>query len=216
MSVLTSRASYMRNIAEELGLPGKRCIDCYIERGISAWPLEFFNYNPHGPCAIGGQDPNTRACLHIGCYSAQCAGHILSARTAVDPFERKVTDAFRRHAKQDSITLYQVLQRWGTTVKLEAARMREAYEHGICERREGGCNRPYINMPNGLKDLTYDRRDPTKPFLPNNVTYMCDTCNGAKGRMSPERFAIRHQCWTAYDDTPVQPRYEAMALFDVG
>jgi hypothetical protein len=208
----------LRDVAAEMGLPGKRCLDCLNECDVSAWPLEFFDYMPRGECAKAARskDPNFKPCIHEGCYSARCTGHSLSARTARDPFERKVHDSFRRHAAQDGITLAQLLMRWNTTVKEKAAWMRERYETGRCPREKFGCGRRWTSMPNGPRDMTFDRTDPDKLFLPHNVDLLCITCQLAKLNMPPERFAIRHRCWHIYDELPKVPKLSDRMLRALG
>jgi hypothetical protein len=203
----------MRDVAAEMGyLPGKECPDCLNECGVSRWPLQFFDYRPNGACAGKSKDPNSCRCQHPGCYSAVCTGHALTGRTAIDLFERKVEDAFRRHAKQDGITTGQMYARWGTTKKREAARLREKFETKCCPKERFGCGRPYKTMKNGPRDLTFDRIDPDGPFLPWNVSDLCVTCNTAKSRMAPAEFAVRHRCWQVYDEIPKVPRYIQEAL----
>jgi hypothetical protein len=189
-----------RSVADELGLPGKKCPDCAYEFGIAAWPLDFFNYNPRGDCA-GGNDGNPQ-CLHPGCYSAKCTGHMLTARTKTDPWLRKVNGSFGRHAKEDGITRAQLFARWGTTPEVEAASLQVEYETGVCPKNQFGCGRAYRDMGHGPADITYDRIDPTKPFMPWNKGHLCLTCNDAKHKMPPERFAIRHRCWLIFDELP--------------
>jgi hypothetical protein len=167
--------------------------------------------SPPRACA-GSKDPYSR-CQHPGCYSAQCTGHALTARTATDPFERKVEDAFRRHAKQDGITAGQLYARWGTTKKREAAKLREKYETGCCPKDRFGCGRPYKTMKNGMRDMTFDRIDPGQPFMPWNVGDLCGTCNGAKSKMPPDQFAVRHRCWQIFDVIPKVPMYTQETLW---
>ena len=205
----------LRDVAQEMGLQGKQCVDCLNETGVIAWPLQFFDYRPHGVC-VGSKDLNSQRCVHLGCYSARCVGHMLSARTARDLFEKKVESSFRRHAAQDGITLAQLLMRWGTTVKAKATELREEFETGCCRDEDYGCGRAWTSMPGGPADMTFDRRDPDKPFLPHNVKLLCLTCNRAWHQMSPELRAIRHRCWQVYNELPKVPKFTERMLMALG
>lgn len=208
----------LRDVAQEMGLPGKGCLDCLNETGVVAWPLQFFDYMPRGACAVAARskDPNFKRCDHAGCYSARCTGHMLSSRTARDPFEKKVSDSFRRHAKDDGISLPQLLMRWGTTVKAKAAELRQEYETGRCPKDKLGCGRRWTVLPNGPRDMTFDRIDPDADFLPHNVGLLCITCQLAKLNMPPAQFAIRHRCWQVYDELPKAPKFTDRMLIALG
>jgi hypothetical protein len=206
----------LRDVAQEMGLSGKQCLDCVNETEVIAWPLQFFDYNPRGACALGGKDLNPKRCAHPACYAARCVGHMLSDRTARDIFEKKVESSFRRHAQQDGITLAQLLMRWGVTVKEKAAELRAEFETGCCRVEDYGCGRSWKSMPNGSADMTFDRRDPDKPFLPHNVKLLCLTCNRSWHKMSPELRAIRHRCWQVFAELPKVPRFTERMLIALG
>lgn len=199
-----------RDVAAEMGyVPGKQCPDCATELGIATWPLDFFNWEQSGWCRRqGSKHANCLpGCPHACCYSARCTGHMLTARTGGDIFAKKIARSFRRHAADDGITLGQLLMRWGTTTAGLAAKYRTEYETGRCPKEQFGCGRTWKSMPNGARDMTFDRINPAGPFLPHNVAVLCITCNVAKAKMPPERFAVRHRCWQIFDDAPKLPRY---------
>lgn len=212
----------MRDVAAEMGLPGKQCLDCLNECDVAAWPLQFFDYMPRGACAEAARraarskDLNFKRCAHLGCYAARCVGHMLSARTARDIFEKKVESSFRRHAEQDGITLPQLLMRWGTTVKEKAAWLRQEYETGHCRREDYGCGRSWKSMPGGPGDMTFDRKDPDQDFLPHNVKLLCLTDNRAWHKMPSEIRAIRHSCWRVFDALPKVPKLPERMLMALG
>jgi hypothetical protein len=137
---------------------------------------------------------------------------MLTARTEQDPFAKKIARSYRRHAVEDGITLRQLLMRWGTSVAGLAAKYRAEYETGRCPKEQFGCGRTWKSMPNGIRDMTFDRIDPDGPFLPHNVALLCTTCNGAKSKMPPERFAVRHRCWQIFDEAPRLPQWEQGVL----
>jgi hypothetical protein len=198
-----------------MGLPGKTCLDCLNETGVAVWPLAFFDYQPNGECR-NRKDLNCKRCAHPACYSSRCVGHMLSARTARDIFEKKVESSFRRHAQQDGITLAQLLTRWGVTVKEKAAELREEFETGCCRLDDYGCGRSWKSMPGGPGDMTFDRKNPDEDFLPHNVKLLCLTCNRAWHKMPPEVRAIRHSCWRIFAALPKVPKFTDRMLMALG
>ncbi len=139
---------------------------------------------------------------------------MLTARTDRDTFAKKIERSFRRHAEEDGVTLKQLMMRWGTTTGALAVKYRAEYELGVCPKEPFGCGRTWKSMPNGVRDMTFDRVDPNGPFLPHNVAPLCITCNVAKAKMAPERFAVRHRCWQIFDETPRIPIPVQIVLFE--
>lgn len=80
------------------------------------------------------------------------------------------------------------------------------------------CREPFKSMGHGLRDITLDIMDPTKP--PNyrtNVQWCCATCNSIKQSMSPEEWGewlLYADRWTARQDELKRGSFAGLPMFD--
>jgi hypothetical protein len=66
---------------------------------------------------------------------------------------------------------------------------------GVC----GYCWRPFVEMEHGLQDISLDILNPEDlPYYRTNVRWCCSTCNSAKNRMGPSRWAAKQEMWVLW------------------
>ena len=110
-------------------------------------------------------------------------------------WERKARSTLKRHAKKLGISLDEMITDLGWDVERIAHEMEHHYQNGCTQ-----CGHPYKEMEQGRGALTidhWDRRLP--PGYGSNTQIMCQTCNRAKGTMTPEEWNEYKRLWRLRD-----------------
>ena len=102
-------------------------------------------------------------------------------------------------------------KRFGWNLQAMAHDIQHAFKNG-CPY----CRQPFVEMANGLADVTLDIIDPSKPpYYATNTRWCCLTCNRAKSKTDPSRWAKKLLWWDEWRRTSVgSERTQSGTLFD--
>ncbi|HSS10024.1 MAG TPA: hypothetical protein VLL25_09075 [Acidimicrobiales bacterium] len=81
----------------------------------------------------------------------------------------------------------------GVSVDYLATKMQRTYDRpdAVCPH----CRVPWSQMPNGLSDMSVDRRDRSALLSRENLVLMCRTGNNQKGTLEPRTWEVRQAYW---------------------
>ncbi len=110
------------------------------------------------------------------------------AAKALDPYTSAFKQRRRSHASRWGYSVADLVDVYGWDDVRRIGEMRAQFEFGYCPvcvwDNHGVCVLEYFrDMTHGLADLTIDRiRQDEPPWWPNNVRWICKTCNSREGR----------------------------------
>ena len=165
--------------ANEDGIPQRTCKEC----GETYDADVFFGRN-HARKRRG------EICISRQAVCKLCRQTARDKKKYEDPWYLKAKNAYRSHGRkltrQGKIAHSSELRtKYGWSVARIEHDMRHHWENG-CQY----CQKPFQGMPNGMGELTVDIHNPKEaPYYPDNIKYICWTCNAAKGLMTPSQFA---------------------------
>jgi hypothetical protein len=81
----------------------------------------------------------------------------------------------------------------GINVEYLANKMRRTYERPEAECPH--CRARWSEMPNGLSDMSVDRRDRSSLLTRENLVLLCRTGNNQKGTLNPRTWEVRQALW---------------------
>lgn len=142
------------------------------------------------------------------CYQTQ-----RTERTRKNRWREKARNTLRSHSKRLGIPQEDLREKHGWNIDQMAEDMEFAYQNGCPE-----CHEAYSEMEHGPRDITLDIWDKRLEPGYSNTKYMCDTCNKAKGEMTPEDWIILKRLWRERDiflaEKLLHPEPEQLKLFD--
>jgi len=119
------------------------------------------------------------------------------------------------HAKKYGTGAAEFARKYGWNVRRIAHDINHTYENSCFY-----CGTPYIDMGNGLRDITLDIINPEDELYYTNTRLCCSTCNTTKGRRGAEMFGFhtqkvreRAEYIEAQPGTEKRPQYQMDSLF---
>jgi hypothetical protein len=175
------------------------------DRCCQGWPLANFHHDPAARRCTCTSAPYE--CVDPDHYDDVCICCRNTAKHQL-PIDVKCYRKVRRtvliHIKKDG---FRSIRGWEVSTGLTVRRLTSELLDIVMANRCPHCGRE----PDGLKDITLDRRDRTRPLTRDNYQWLCLTCNKEKARTPEHIWEIRYRCWQIYvahvePDIPVQPR----------
>lgn len=157
------------------------------------WPDVAFTTRGHSKCRV------THSSTKRQSVCKRCRELLQKAKRNDDPFIPKASRSIRRHGDKFvklgyASSLEEFINKYGWFAERVAHDMKHAHSNG-CPY----CEKPFAQMLHGLQDLTLDIIDPEKePYYTTNVKVVCHTCNMAKQRTPPDKWAqylLYHKDW---------------------
>jgi hypothetical protein len=122
----------------------------------------------------------------------------------------KIRDVIRRHAQRLDVTRDYLVTVCGWAPDRLMHDGEFQYGNGC-----NYCGHPYREMGHGLKDITLDIVDRSKPpYYRTNTRWCCQTCNSKKGDRGPEFFEADRQVYERWQRQKKLPAQERGLLFD--
>jgi hypothetical protein len=180
----------------------------WCQRCRTVWPLANFHHAPAArkcTCTCAPYE-----CLELEHYDSVCICCRNTARHRRPFYFRaylKVRASVRRHIKQDG---FRSVGGWETATGLTVSGMTEELIRVMESNRCPHCGR----QPDGLHDMTLDRRNRKLPITRDNYRWICLTCNKEKARTPEHIWQIRSRCWDIYV-TQVEPGLPVQQLLPI-
>ena len=173
----------------------KKCKECR-----KTYPISFFRINSNGHTSMPKR--------------ARCKGCEQNKRDTGCRYKRKARSTRRNHAKSYGMSVADFTKQFGWDNDQLAHDFEHAWKNGCSY-----CRHPYSDMSNGLRDMTVDIVDRSRPpHYRTNVKICCSTCNTKKGRDAPDEWEDDIRCHAIWAENKrqrdLEPHYNQQSLFD--